>query len=91
MGYEGGQGREKVCGSIPGCCCCRSRRLSMRITANPLVVSFTLHPTAPLCVMPLKPENPLLNFFQRMKPWFFVGLDALLCRAGERLWRSKLV
>lgn len=71
MGYKGGRGREKVCGSVAGCCCCRDGRLSMWITDNSPLVSILLHPTAPLCLIPLKPENPLLDFFQRVKPYFF--------------------
>ena len=43
------------------------------MTDNPPLVSI-LHPTAPLCLIPLKPENPLLDFFQRVKPCF--------CRVG---------
>ena len=46
----------------------------MWITDNPPLVSIILHPAAALCLILLKPENRLLDFFQRVTPYF--------CRVG---------
>lgn len=63
----------------------RDRQFNKQITADLPAFSFTLHPSAPLSLRPLNPENLLVTFFQRMKPSSFVGLDALLHVAGKRL------
>lgn len=53
--------------SLAECCCYRFWQFPMQIIANLVVFSLTLHPAAPLCLVPLKPKNPLVTSFQRMK------------------------